>query len=798
MWPVGKNEWPVRKNNMTKNIILKDSGTSRCDITSESETCDVCTVALYQEHFARKLVSLIMKISRALFFCLVATVSLPASAFSQEVGKEGVKNPQEMNHDKDSIVLQTITVTSDRDSSWESAEGYVTTRSEAATMTDTLLINTPASVSVVTRDEMDAQGAQTVSQALRYVPGVLSESRASARYDSVFVRGFGGFGQTTNFVQYLDGLKLPRGLSYLVPSIDPYLLERIDIVRGPNSVLYGQVNPGGLVNQITRHARFENVNEAFVTFGTNTHKSTGFDFGRVLDEDNTLSGRVTGVIRDGESQSGLDERRFAIAPSLTWRPDAATTLNISAWLQHDPEGGDYNAIPGLGTLLPHKLGKIPYDAFIGEPDFEKFKRDVYSFAYLLSHDFSEDLSFRQNVRYTYGKSEYRNVSGALLSDSSPMILRQATAADETMHGFSADQQLRWGFNTGTARHTVLGGFEYQYGVADRLIGTGSPGLPLNFLNPVYGIDIPTPAFSTDSRRKQSQFGFYLQDQIEWGNWVAQMGIRHDRVKTEDQVKTFATGARSQTDQNDNATTYKIGLLHHFDNGFAPYISYSTSFEPTTSVNLYGHPFVPSTATQWEVGLKYEPEAFDGLFTLAYFDLTRENVLTKDLRPGAPSNAQIQTGEIRVKGIEFEARTQWTQNFSTIATATHLMPEVTASNTPNEEGNAPVGVPETMASLWAEHKFLDGSLSLAAGVRYMSSTWADVANTIEVPAVTLVDAAIRYDLGNLDQALDGVTLSVNGSNLLNKKYLSSCTASSTGLGCFAGPGREVAFTLGRKW
>lgn len=739
-----------------------------------------------------------MKISKALFVGLVAMGSLPAPAFPQSAGKEKAQGPQEAHQDKNGIVLQTITVTNDRDSAWESADGYVTTRSEAATMTDTPLIDTPASVSVVTRDEMDAQGVQTVSQALRYVPGVLSESRASARYDSVFMRGFGGFGQTTNFVQYLDGLKLPRGLSYLVPSIDPYLLERIDIVRGPNSVLYGQVNPGGLVNQITRHARFEDINEAFVTLGTNKRKATGFDFGRVLDENNTLSGRITGVIRDGDSQSGLDERRYAIAPSLTWQPDAATTLNISAWLQNDPEGGDYNGIPGLGTLLPHKLGKISYDAFIGEPDFEKFKRDIRSVAYLFSHDFSDDLSFRQNVRYTYGKSEYRNVSGALLSNSSPFILRQATAADETMHGFSADQQLRWGFDTGAARHTVLGGFDYQYGDADRLIGFGSPGFPLNFLNPVYGVHIPTPAFSTDSRRKQSQFGFYVQDQIEWDNWVAQVGVRHDMVKTEDRVTTLATGARTLSEQDDDATTYKFGLLHHFDNGFAPYVSYSTSFEPTTSVNLYGDPFVPSTARQWEVGVKYEPEAFHGLFTLSYFDLTRNNVLTKDLRPGAPSNAQIQTGEIRVKGIEFEARTEWTQNFSTIATATRLMSEVTSSNTPGEEGNQPVGVPETMASLWAEHKFLDGSLSLAAGVRYMGSTWADVTNTVEVPAVTLVDAAIRYDLGHADPALDGMMLSVNGSNLLNRKYLSSCTASSTGLGCFAGPGREVSFTLSRKW
>lgn len=739
-----------------------------------------------------------MKISQVLLAGIVVLNSSVAPAFSQEDRDEKQDQAKNGKGTGNATVLQTITVTSDKDSAWESADGYVTTRSGTATMTDTQLIDTPASVSVVTRDELEARNAQSVSQALRYVPGTLSESRASARYDSVFIRGFGGFGQTTNFIQYLDGLKLPRGLSYLVPSIDPYLLERIDVVRGPNSVLYGQVNPGGLVNQITRHPRFEDINETFMNVGTNQRRTAGFDFGRILTDDDTLSGRITGVVRDSNSQSGLDERRYALTPSITWQPDNATTLNVSAWLQKDPDGGDYNGIPGLGTLLPHKLGSLPYDAFIGEPSFEKFDRNVASIGYLLSHDFDDNLSFRQNLRYTYGDSTYRNLSGAFLSDASPFIMRQATAADEAVRGFTADQQLRWGVDTGQVHHTLLAGFDYQYTDAKRLIGSGSPGFPLNFLNPVYGVHIPVPAFTTDSRRDQSQFGFYLQDQIEWSGWVAQLGIRHDRVNTKDDVTTLATGVRTHMDQDDSATTYKVGLLHHFDNGIAPYVSYSTSFEPSTAVNLYGDPFVPTTAKQWEAGVKYEPEAIDGLFTLAYFDLTRENVLTKDLRLGAPANAQIQTGEIRVKGMEFEARTEWTDNFSTIATATRLLPEVTSSNLAGEQGNTPVGVPKTMASLWAEHKFLDGALSVAAGVRYMSSTWADVTNAIKVPSATLVDASVRYDLGNVDHSLSGVVVSLNASNLLDRKYLSSCTSSSVGLGCFAGPGREVSFTISRKW
>ena len=739
-----------------------------------------------------------MKISQVLLAGFVVFHSSTVPVFSQE-GRDEKSDQTESDQSTGKVtILKTITVTDDRDSAWESPDGYVTTRSGTATMTDTQLIDTPASVSVITRDEMEARDVQSVSQALRYVPGTLSESRPSARYDSVFMRGFGGFGQTTNFIQYLDGLKLPRGLSYLVPSIDPYLLERIDVVRGPNSVLYGQVNPGGLINQITRRPRSENINETFVTIGTNKRKAIGFDFGRKLSEDGTLTGRITGVVRDANSQSGIDEKRYALAPSLTWQPDEATTLDISAWLQKDPDGGDYNGIPGIGTLLPHALGKLRYNAFIGEPDFEKFDRNISSVAYLLSHDFNESLSFRQNIRYTHGESTYRNLSGAFLTNTSPFIFRQATAADEVVRGVNADQQLRWGVDTGQWHHTLLAGFDYQYTDAKRLIGTGSAGFPLNFLNPVYGIDIPVPAFTTDSRRKQSQFGFYVQDQIEWDGWVAQLGARYDRVNTKDDVTTFANGMRSHMDQDDSATTYKVGLLRHFDNGIAPYISYSTSFEPSTAVNLYGDPFVPTTAKQWEAGIKYELETINGLFTLAYFDLTREHVLTKDLRSGAPANAQVQTGEIRVKGLEFEGRTQWTDNFSMIATATRLFPEVTSSNVPGEQGNVPVGVPQTMASIWAEHKFLEGDLSVAAGVRYISSTWADVSNTIKVPSATLVDASVRYDLGNVDHSLSGVVLSLNASNLLNRKYLSSCTSSSIGVGCFAGPGREVTFTISSKW
>lgn len=693
-------------------------------------------------------------------------------------------------------VLPAVTITSTSED-WQSPPGYVARRSATATKTDTRLGDTPASISTVTRTQMDEQATHSVSQALRYTPGVVAEARSAARYDTVFIRGFGGFGQTANYVGYLDGLRLPRGVSYLIPGIDTWALERVDVVRGPNSVLYGQVNPGGLVNQISRRPVFEPVREARLRLGSHQLREAAVDLGGAFSE--RLAWRLTALARDAESERGLPERRWLLAPALTWRLQPQTRLTLQAYVQRDPDSGDYTGLPAVGTLLPHPLGRIPLRFFGGEPSFEKFERNQNSLGWRLEHAFSDSLSLLHQGRWLSADSRFRSVSAALIDPARSILRRQATAADESLHGLNTDTQLRWRTRTGNLAHTLTLGLDWQRSRATRQLGSNPPGMPLDFLRPVYGISVPMPAFTSDALRRQSQTGLYVQDQLEWGPWLAQLGLRRDSARYRDHITALASGRQTGHSQTDRKTSTSASLMYRFAWGLSPYVSYATSFEPTTAINLYGAPFQPGTARQIEVGAKYQPAGRPWLISAAAFELKRRNVLTKDTTAGAPIDKQIQTGEVRVRGLELEARAEVSRSLSAIGALTWLDTTVTRSNVAGEQGHSPVAVPRLTASAWLNWRLLQSQLGLSLGVRHVASSWADVANTLRVPGYTLLDAGLRYDLGHAQPSLKGLQLALNVSNLAGKKYLASCApAGLGGIGCFPGPGRQWTASLHYAW
>ncbi|MCS4533422.1 TonB-dependent siderophore receptor [Neisseria montereyensis] len=708
--------------------------------------------------------------------------------------------------DEPTVELESVTITAQRPSAWQSPPGVVAIRSATATKTDTRIDHTPASISVITRDQMRDQGDETVAQALRYTPGVYSESRTSTRYDSIFMRGFGGFGREANFVQYLDGQRLARGLSYLNPNVDPFLLERIDVVRGANSVQYGQISPGGMVNQISRRAHFTPGGEVEARLGNNQQRVLGFDVNQPLGPsgEEKVAVRLGGVYRYNESETDLKTKRYALAPSVTWKIGPKTELTAHAFWQRDPEGGEYNSLPALGTLIDNPAGNVPRHEFLGDRDFERYNRHYYTLGYRFSHSFNDNISFQHNLLYSKGRSSFRNTSLlAYLSGSN--WSRTSTAADEHARGLSADMQWRFRFHTGSVQHSLNTGLDYFDTRSDRLLGNlrGAMVPPVDTSNPQPS-NIPTPPWNSDSNHKQRQWGIYLQDQIEAGPWLAQLGLRHDKVRTRDTVDVLPARRRTtDTNLTDSKTTYQAGVMYRFASGVSPYLSYSTSFEPTVDANPFGDPFLPTTAKQWEAGLKYRPQGMRALFSGSAFDLTRDNVLTKDVRPGANPNARIQTGQVQVRGLELEARMDLNDRLSTIATGTWLRPKVSRTNIAEEAGKQPVGVPKTMASLWAQYAFLNQNLELAAGVRYVSSSYADVANTFKVPSKTLIDLGARYNLGHISPNLKGAVASLNVHNLTDKEHYGGCFSrglegNSTTTQCFPGSRRSVVLGLNYAW
>ncbi|MGV1835789.1 TonB-dependent siderophore receptor [Rhizobium rhizogenes] len=660
----------------------------------------------------------------------------------------------------------------------------------SATKTVTPIGETPQSITTVTRKQIDDQNPQTVSEALRYTSGVLSDRDSNSRYDSVFLRGFGSFGTATNYVSYLDGLKLPRGQAFATPSIDPFFLDHIDVLKGPSALLYGQISPGGLVNQVSREPSDVQSNELRIEGGTDGRIQSGlYSTGPITKDGTWQYGLATVGRSSGTRYNNVDEKRIGVAPSLKWEPDKDTSLVISGYYQRDPEGGYFNSLyPKF--LAPANLAKyLGRDFDIGDPSYDSFERKQYGVGYRFEHSFDDQVTIRSNFRYSGVDVDMRSLQMAGAISSAGIIPRYAVHSIEDAKGFSFDNQAEFKFDTGAAKHTLLAGVDLQHSSSswEYLMGAATS---IDVTNPVYSQPVGPLASVIKSDQSLRQTGVYLQDQIELGRLRAVLGVRHDWTDQDSDNLL----AHTSSDQSSDATSYRAGLLYLFDNGIAPYASYSTSFEPVIGTDANGNPFTPTKARQYEVGIKYKPTNLDALFTISAFDIRQENVLS----PGSLPGFSVQQGEIHSRGLEFEARGNLTDNLELIGAISLLDTEVSRSTDTSIIGNQPQAVPRYYGSLWANYALdypaLEG-LTIGGGVRFVGSSYADDANKVKAEGYTLLDAALKYDFGVKNQKLKGLEATLNVTNLLNKEYYSSC---SSNYYCQYGNGRTILAGLRYKW
>ena len=671
-----------------------------------------------------------------------------------------------------------------RETAISHVDGYVAKRSATGTKTDTPLVETSQSISVVTRDQIDQQGAMTLNQAVRYTAGVTVESRGAlgTRYDQLKVRGF-------DVVNYLNGLKLQK-MNFIAPQVDPYLLERIEVLKGPASVLYGQTPTGGMLNQITKRPTDFTFGEVGIRFGNFSHRDLTFDLGGPVDKDGKVLYRVTGIAQaeDGQVDQSTS-KRVAIAPSVSWLPDPDTSLTLTGLYQNDPTAGTYAGVPAIGSVLPNPLGQIPRNFNPGEPSREVFKREQSQFGYFFQHRFSDQIVFRSNGQVFGTNQDYGSVYGLSLSSNNRTLTRAYTVSHDELTSLAFDNQIETRFATGPVLHTVLTGVDAQSWDGFYRSGTisGVAAVPsIDIFAPVYGLPVASPTLKrTDI--VGTQYGLYVQDEIRFDHWVATIAGRMDWADLTTSVQGLAPQITS-----DQAPTGRAGLLYLFDNGIAPYVSFAQSFSPQSGTDAKGKAFDPERGQQYEAGIKYQPPGYNALFTAAVFDLTRENLLATD-----PANtaSQIQVGAARSRGVELEAKLSIDKTLNLIASYTYL--DTIYTRDPLLQGLVPVGVPHNMAALWAYYSFapdvLDG-LSLGAGVRYTGSTF-NTLNTIEVPSYTLVDATLDYDLGKATAALKGTTFNLNAKNLLDTTYVGACYTAAT---CGYGFGRTVLASLRYRW
>ncbi len=655
-------------------------------------------------------------------------------------------------------------------------------RATTGTKTDTPLIETPQSVSVITRNQMDMLQSQSVSEAMRYTPGVRTEAFGdNGRYDWFYIRGFSA--DTTGL--FLDGLRFDAGALTARP--EAWGLERLEILRGPSSVLFGQTSPGGVVNMVSRRPTQTPQGEIRLTAGTNDRYQAAFTTSGPLTQDGTWSYSLTGLLRDGETQTDFTpDNRIFIAPAITYRPTSDTRITLLSHYQYDEALGS-EFLPYQGTAVASRFGRIPINRFTGEPGFDYFIRRQYAVGYEFEHRFNETFTVRQNLRYGHVDGDWRQYYGLGLQADGRTLNRYAYESHRESNTFGVDTQLQSRFATGPLQHTLLTGLDYGWATFDNLT-RGANATPIDAYAPVYGRLLPSLPLIGDTLQTRNQLGLYAQDQIRYGNWVLTIGGRHDWATTESENRL--TGSTTTID--DTAFTGRVGLTYVMPSGLAPYVSYSTSFLPQLGITASGAPFKPIEAEQYEAGVKFQPPGVNSFVQASVFQITQSNGLTPD--PVNPA-FQVQTGEVEVRGLEVEGVAEITPSFRVLAGFTYLEPEITRSNA-GTRGNRPAGVPVHTASLFGDYTFREGALrglGLGAGVRYVGNTPADDANTALVPSATVFDATARFELERI--GLQNMRLNLTATNLEDKRYVASCSSMNA---CFYGSGRTVLATLSYAW
>lgn len=666
------------------------------------------------------------------------------------------------------------------------ADGFVASRSLTATKTDTPLIETPQAISIVTADQIKAQGAQNLASALRYNASVTGEPFGpDPRGSFLQLRGF----SVSDEIFFRDGLRLSGSDFASFMRLEPYGAERLEILRGPSSVLYGQSAPAGILNYVSKRPTDVAFGEISASLGSFDRYQGEFDFGGpVPGTDGVWSYRLTGLARDGETQVHhfYDDRVF-IAPAVTWKPNEDTTLTILGNYQKDHNGYATQFLPALGSLY-RKNGRYISDRLLtGEPG-DHDDQEQAAIGYLLEHKVGDAVTLRQNVRYDWLDNEQVGAYGVGAYRRNPpgndLRKRIADFGESTFHSFAIDNQAQVKFDTAGVAHTFLAGVDYRYGRFEDKGGEARIA-PIDVFDPVYGARRGPYELYQDTLITQKQTGLYAQDQIKLGRWSLVLGGRFDSAATETS-DYLRKPDRRRSAQQDDAFTGRAGLVYLFDSGLAPYVSYSESFFPTIGQNrTTGKAFEPETGRQYEAGVKFQPPDWNAMLTAAVFDLKKDNVL---LTRGISS---VQAGSVRSRGLELEGVASLKTGWNASVSYSYVDAEFLTTDDFSRKGDTPATIPTQRFSAWSDYTLQTGALAgvgFGGGVRVVGRSWGDDGNTFRVPAYTLFDAMVSY-------TRDSWKFQVNGTNLADKRHVAGCFDATQ---CFYGESRRVIAKATYSW
>lgn len=653
--------------------------------------------------------------------------------------------------------------------------------SGVGTKTDTPLVEVPQSISVIGADQMDLQGAQSLGQALGYTAGVNPDQYGlvDSRIDWFMVRGF------PSSSPYIDGLSDVSRYTLMSPKVDPYGLDRLEILRGPSSVLYGQNVPGGLINAVSKRPQDEESGELAVQGGSWGRAEIRGDITGPLTDDHSLLYRLTGLVLDtGTQVEHVQDHHYFLAPALSWIPDESTAITFLSHILRQQDGFALQNLPAAGTLYPSSYGRVSTSLFTGEPSLNFATLTQWDVGYNAEHRFSSNWTVHQNLRFMHSELGLGYVAGYGQDADDPAVMdRFALQAQAHQNNFAVDTNAEGKFTTAGIDHTLLVGVDHtrSHDFWDEDDGSASS---LNLSDPVYGGPISlVNDYVTDDTLHQT--GVYAQDQMKVDSVVLTGSIRHDWALTDTKDVLGSTEIR----QNDSALTGRGGAVYLFDNGLAPYMSYSTSFQPTVGTTYSGDPLLPTTAKQWEAGLKYQPKGTQSFAMLSAYTLDEHNVTTPDPNPEHP-NQVVQTGAARVQGVELSSNLELAYGLSSTLAYTYMSSKITSA-TDDSLGKQLMDVAHHSASAWLNKKFDlpdDQHLILGAGVRYIGSRFGDDANTLLLSDSTQFDVMARYQIARWQ-------LTLNVMNLTDRIVVAQCDSTAR---CFYDQRRDILVTAAYRW
>ena len=553
-------------------------------------------------------------------------------------------------------------------------------------------------------------------------------------------------------------------------------------------MLYGEVPPGGLINQVTKRPSAERSTEISGVFGSYNRRQGQIDSTGSFDRNQVYRYRLLGLIRNSNTQTDFtqDDRRL-IAPELSWTPGDHTNFTILADYQHDRTKWD-QFLPEQGTLTPNPNGPVPISAFTGEPEFDNVVRNQGSVGYTADHLFTDGWDLHSNYRYQYIDFKGQTLFGAGFATptTTTLIARELFATPNTNRINTVDTRALRRFNTGgSVEQTVLFGYDFQRVDQRSTSYFGFSGYnPINIYNPVYGqtpIPFPAPFLNNDSVLDQN--GLYGQDQIKFKqHLIVTLGGRLDFAQNT--IANFLAGGTNYS-RDDKKFTGRAGVTYLTSFGLAPYFSYSTSFLPNAGSFVFDSatkqsdiPAVPSTARQVEGGIKFQPNQGASFVTASIFQINETNVLVSD-----SSFNEHQSGEVRSRGVELEGVTRVAQGLNLHAsytfTATDDVSDVTAANLGKWLPQTPRNQVAALADYTRSRGRFTG-LGGNFGVRFIGTNAADSANSFFIPNYALVDASLRFGYRH-------TLFSVNATNLADKRYVATCTGSTA---CYFGYARNV--------